>query len=547
MGPEPLELPSTVPECHALIRQLEVEMNQLRRDVALLKRELFGCRRERFVQPTSEPETRDPQEKPEQKTIVPAPPEDVSQRTSPADARGAKRRGRSPGRQPRVLSEKLERKRVDHRLDDQAIPAELRDHPRARRFFRFVREELEVVEPRVCVIEHYEEVIVLDDETGETRMLAASAPDPLLNRCYAGPGLLAHLTAARFADHLPYYRLEDILARSSVSIHRATQWRWMRGVADLVRPLVDLMRERVLQSRVLGMDETPIPLILPELNHTRDARLWVQYGDAQHPYACFYFSRTRAQRWPQEYLQNFQGYLQSDAYICYEVTAWDSEGRILGVGCWAHARRKFEALLNLGPDPHAQWALATIQKLYDIEDRVREMSDPQRHAVRQAEARPIVEELQGWLEERSEQELPKSALREAVHYMWNRWEVFQRYLEDGAIPIDNNRTEAALKGPVVGKKNWYFLGNERSGETAALLYTLTMTCKRHHIDVLAYLNDVLRRVPGIAAAELESLLPDHWIAEHPEARVKQRVQESHAAAHRKRQRRVERRMALAES
>ena len=141
-------------------------------------------------------------------------------------------------------------------------------------------------------------------------------------------------------------------------------------------------------------------------------------------------------------------------------------------------------------------------------------------------------------------ELPRSPLRSGVNYRRNRWEAFERFLEDGAIPIDNNRTEAMIKSPVMGKKAWLFFGNENAGETAAIFYTLTMSCKRHSIDVQAYLVDVFRKIRAATPADLESLLPDRWLQAHPEARVTQRVQESHAAAARKRQRRAQRRIAV---
>jgi hypothetical protein len=222
-----------------------------------------------------------------------------------------------------------------------------------------------------------------------------------------------------------------------------------------------------------------------------------------------------------------------------------SGDRIIAVGCWAHARRKFEPLIEAGPHPQATWVLGEIQKLYyDIEDRARDMTDHQRLVLRQAESRPIVAGIQAWLDKRDREELPKSPLREGLNYLRNRWEAFERFLEDGAIPIDNNRTEAVIKGPVMGKKAWLFFGNENAGQTAAVLYTLTMTCKRHSIDVQAYLADVFRRIRTATPAELESLLPDRWIQAHPEARVRQRVQESHAAAARKRQRRARRRIAV---
>jgi hypothetical protein len=314
------------------------------------------------------------------------------------------------------------------------------------------------------VLEHYEEVIALEDEaTCQCHLVAASTPEPLIERCYVGVVFLAYLAASRFADHIPYYREEDILARVGFSIHRATQWRWMRVLAGIVLPLVELMRQCVMQSWVQGIDETPCD-ILP--------------------------------------------------------------------------------LIDAGPHPQAAWILGEIQKLYDIEDRARDMTDDHRLALRQAESRPIVTGIKVWLDARDQDELPKSPLRAGVNYFRNRWEAFERFLEDGRIPIDNNRTEAAIKGPVMGKKAWLFFGNENAGETAAIFYSLTMTCKRHCIDVQAYLLDVFRRIRTATPAELESLLPDHWIQSHPEARVVQRVQESHAAAARKRQRRAQRRIAV---
>ena len=550
----PVELPDNLPACHAIIlRQAEVideltarveeqaaRIDRLNRDLAAVKRQLFGSRRERFVAGSGEGQAgedvvfeqggleREPTA--EESCVA------TSAITPPRT---------SKGRQKRILDASIPREKVLHPLDERNVPPELWNDPRAKRFFRFVREEVELQEARVRVLEHYEEVIVLDDRaTGESRMLAASAPEPLIDRCYVGVVFLAYLVASRFADHIPYYREEDILSRVGFSIHRATQWRWMRALAAIVLPLVELIRQRVMQSRVQGIDETPCPLVCPELGRTRSSYLYGQYGDCAHPYVHFAFASHKDEENVRRIVGSYEGYLQSDAYICYELIAAASGRRIIAVGCWAHARRKFEPLVEAGPHPQATWILGEVQKLYDIEDRARDMTDSQRLALRQAESRPIVTGIRAWLDERDREELPKSPLREGVNYLRNRWEAFERFLEDGAIPIDNNRTEGVVKGPVMGKKAWLFFGNENAGQTAAIFYTLTMTCKRHSIDVQAYLTDVFRRIRTATPAELESLLPDRWIAAHPEARVVQRVQESHAAAARKRQRRARRRRAV---
>jgi transposase len=553
MAAIPLELPDNVPACHEVIRrqakriaELEAKVEEqaaqierLQRDLAAVKRQLYGWRRERFVADREEDVTDEADEPPRGEAAEkPAANELVG-----SASRGASGRT-SRGRQPRAIDPSIPREKVLHPLDQTKVPPELWNDPRAKRFFRFVREEVELQEARVRVLEHYEEVIVLEDESsGQCRMLTASVPDPLLDRCYVGVSLLAYLVASRFADHIPYYREEDILSRIGFSIHRSTQWRWMRGLATLLLPLVERMRQRVMQSHVQGIDETPCPMLCPELGRTRSSYLYAQYGDADHPYVCFDFAAHKDEENVRRIVGSYEGYLQSDAYICYELIAAASGSRIIAVGCWAHARRKFEPLIAAGPHPQATWILGEVQKLYDIEDRARDMAASQRLALRQIESRPIVSGIRTWLDERDRQELPKSPLREGVNYLWNRWEAFTRFLEDGAIPLDNNRTEAVIKGPVMGKKAWLFFGNEQAGQTAAILYTLTMTCKRHAIDVQAYLADVFRRIRTATPAELESLLPDRWIEAHPEARVLQRVQESHAAATRKRERRARRRRA----
>jgi transposase len=552
-----VDLPDNLAACHAVIcRQAEAldeqaarieellgHIDRLSRDLAAVKRQWFGSRRERFVS-SGEGSA-------EEEVVIEQDPEGIpSAAKPPVDELGvgssaATSRRTSKGRQKRVIDASIPREKVLHPLDEKNIPPEMLNDPRAKRFFRFVREEVELQERRVQIFEHYQEVIVLDDDAAcESRMLAAPLPEPLIDRCYVGVALLAYLAASRFADHIPYYREEDILSRVGLSIHRATQWRWMRALAAIVLPLVELIRQRVMQSRVQGIDETPCPILCPERGRTRSSYLYAQYGDAAHPYAHFAFAAHKTEENVRRIVGDYEGYLQSDAYICYELVAAAPGSRIIPVGCWAHARRKFEPLIVAGPHPRATWILGEIQELYDIEDRARDMTDSQRLALRQAESRPIVTGIRAWLDERDRNELPKSPLREGVNYLRNRWEAFERFLEDGAIPIDNNRTEATIKGPVMGKKAWLFFGNENAGQTAAVLYTLTMSCKRHAIDVQAYLTDVLRRIRTATPAELESLLPDRWVAAHPEARLKQRVQESHAAAARKRQRRAQRRLSL---
>ena len=572
-SPRP-ELPDDIQACHALIEQLQAELDAARdqiatlqlaaavqdaaaqdaraqleellaryqetiteqeqtienlaADNALLKRALFGSRRERF--------TDDPAQTLLFATNSPDSPQPDEKHAPHAEK---KKKRTSKGRQARVFPDFLPREERMHRLDPDDIPEEMRDNPCARRFFKKVGETLEMIPMQLKVVEEFQEVIALDQPDQTTTMAAARRPVPLI-QSFAGPSLWAYLTVSRFADHLPYYRLEDILGRSGFRIDRSTQWRWMRGLARGVTPLVDLMWELARQSAVLGMDETPVMELAPE--RTLKGYLWVGVGDAFHPYDCFFSTSDRRSIRAEEMLTGFQGYLTADAYVAYERIGRLWPG-ILKASCWAHGRRKFEAVHRLGATARTRTAMSYFQRLFDIEDRYCLASDAARLAARREQSQPVVEEFHEWLQAERIGQVPKSKLAGAINYMLNRWESFTRFLESGAVPMDNNAAERAVKYPILGRKAWLFFGNQTAGETAAKLFTLTKTCNRHHIDPFAYLQDVYARLPTTSAAELPLLLPDRWIEDHPQHRIQPRMQEALDRAQRTRERRAERRRA----
>ena len=564
-SPRP-ELPDDIDRCHALIAQLQAELQTaaaaahdgaahvahletllaqhqetiaeqeqtietLAADNALLKRCLFGSRRERFTDPA--------QTLLFDATTLDSPPSNEADEEN----KPPKKKRTSQGRQPRVFPDFLPREEQRLYLEPEDIPEELRDNPDVRRFFKKVGETLEMIPMQLKVIEQFQEVIALDqpDQT-TTTMVAARRPAPLI-QSFAGPSLWAYLTVSRFADHLPYYRLEDILGRSGFRIDRSTQWRWMRGLARGVTPLVDLMWELARQSAVLGMDETPV-MELGGPGRTLKGYLWTGVGDAEHPYDCFFYTSDRRSIRAEEMLTGFAGYLTADAYVAYERIGklWPD---IIKASCWVHARRKFEAVHHLGATAQTRTAMSYFQRLFDIEDRYRTSRDDVRLAARRHQSQPIVEEFHQWLQAERLRQLPKSKLTGAINYMLNRWESFTRFLESGAVPMDNNAAERALKYPILGRKAWLFFGNQAAGETAAKLFTLTKTCNRHRIDPFAYLQDVYARLPTTSPGELPSLLPDRWIEEHPQHLIQQRVQEAIDRAQRARERRAERRRAAA--
>ena len=551
-------LPSTLEACHAQMKvmmatiaqqQATIEQQQsllesLQRDLALLKRSMFGHRRERFDDPLQgtlfDSTVLHPiDETPAAAEDTPSPNKDAENSDEAGDNNG---RRTSRGRQRRVFPEALPREKQVQRLSDEEVSEE--DRERGRLFEKLVGQWVELKPPELVVIEEYVEVLATDNADATETTMQSASPQPRIISSFAGPSLLAAIATNRFADHLPYYRLEEILSRSGIEIDRATQTRWMCRLAAQVTPLVDLMRARVLACPVIQADETPVNKLEPGLGRTSKSYLWSVLGTSPYPYTTFYYTSDRSRAGPDSFFAPFSGILVSDAYICYERLNEVTQGRILMACCHVHARRKFEELHKLGATTNTATALGYFQRLFALEDQLSQLSPEERHHQRQIHCRPLMVEFRAWLDETLATLRPKDALRGAISYMLKRWDCFTRFLESGLIPVDNNASERAVKLPVLGKKNWMFFGNDRGGETAATMYTLTSTCRDLKIDPQAYLTDVFQRLPMLdtsSVAALEPLLPDHWLAAHPESRLTRRVDEAADRAARKRQKRAERR------
>jgi len=314
-----------------------------------------------------------------------------------------------------------------------------------------------------------------------------------------------------------------------------------------VTQFTDLMRSLALESPVTQADETPVKMLAPGTGKTSTTYLWAVLGDRYHPYTTFSFTESRSRAGPAEFFADFEGILVSDAYIGYEFLHPYTQGRIQIAGCYVHARRKFEELHDLGPTERTATAMGYFRRLFDIEDELRQLSDEKRHEQRQLRSRPLLEDFKRWMDDQLETLRPKHDLRGAISYMTTRWECFERFLESGAIPMDNNASEQAVKNPVMGKKAWLFFGSPAGGRAAAVFYTLTATCRRLKIDPFAYLKDVFERLPFCNLedpASLTPLLPDRWLDDHPESELQIRTTEANAKSARRRTRRTQRRKAL---
>jgi transposase len=341
------------------------------------------------------------------------------------------------------------------------------------------------------------------------QMQVAARAEAVIDRGLAGPGLLAYIVTSKFADYLPLYRLEDIFARQGFEISRATQAVWCGDVAELVEPLYRRMSERVRQSHVVATDDTVLPML--SAGKTQPARMWVYVGDAAHPYNVFDFTLRRSRDGPQEFLKNFAGVLLADAYGGYNgVVAGNGLTR---AGCWSHARRKFIEAESTAPEI-ARPTVALLRRLFALEQQAKDLSVAERLALRQTQSAPLLAELRQKLLGWKEQLLPKHPMAEAVNYTLGQWTELNVFCSDGAVPIDNNVSEREMKRIVLNRKNSLFVGNPRGGRTAAILASLTSTCRRHEVDPQLYLTQLLMNLPTWPVRDLDAWLPDQWKLRH---------------------------------
>ena len=339
---------------------------------------------------------------------------------------------------------------------------------------------------------------------GSSGSLPAGSSGSLL----AGPGLLAYVITSKLADHLPLYRLEQIVSRQDVHLNRSTLSSWMNAAARIVQPLYTLMCDRVRLSQVLHTDDTTIPI--QHQGHCRQGRLWAYLGDEHHPYIVYDYTPSRAASGPLAWLGNWKGFLQADAYAGYDkLFAQGQGGQVIEVGCWAHARRKFYDAQESDP-ARALWMLEMIRRLYAVEEEARDREGQDRLRLRQSQSTPVLEQIHFWLIEQQTQVLPRSPIARAIGYCLNQWPALCVYATDARLSIDNNESERALRRVAVGRKNWLFAGHDESACGQAVLWSLIASAQRHGLDVQFYLRSVLAHLPGLRQSQFNEYLPDAW-------------------------------------
>jgi|MudIll2142460700_1097286.scaffolds.fasta_scaffold50933_2 transposase len=429
---------------------------------------------------------------------------DSGQKEEPVSDR-PKRQGHGRQRLPKSLK----RQRIVFDLTEHEKQCPM-CHGQLKRIGEEISERLEYVPASMIVIEEACQKYAC--QNGCT-VVTAEKPMAPIEKGLPGPGLLAHVVVNKYGDHLPLHRQEAIFQRQGVAISRKTMCDWMRQCAELVSPLYERMKSSVLGSKVMQTDDTPVNVLDPSLPRARLGRIWTYVGDRDHPYTVYDYTPTRSRDGPDAFMKEFHGYLQADAYSGYDELYRDRNRNITEVACWAHARRRyFEAQSS---DPmRSTVVLAYIRLLYDVEREARTigLAGETRKALRQAKSMPILQDIKAYLEQEKPAVLPKSPEGMAISYTLSNWDALIRYCSDGDLEIDNNAAERSLRGIAVGRRNWTFLGSDKGGRTAAILTTITATCKRLRIDPFEYLRDILQHISTYPQNNLDDLLPDKWNA-----------------------------------
>ena len=524
-------LPKDVEGCHALIVELVQAVGRDRVMIERLQHQLEQLLRHRYGRRADQVDSDQLMLFYEELVRKEAASENIELAEEPKEE--AKKPSKKNGR--RKLPDHLPRQEVLHDIAEEAKRCS--ECEAEKIVIREERtEQLEYVPASLLVLEHVQPIYACPEGCeGQVSM----EPKPLqpIEKGLPGPGLLAHVVTSKYGDHQPLHRLEQILKRNGIHIARQTMWDWVWAGAMLLLPLWELKKERLLASRILQTDDTPVQMRGQKVK----SRMWVYVGDEVHPYIILEHTRSRERDGPMEFLKGFKGILLADAYPGYDGLFKD--GQVEEAGCWAHTRRKFVEAESSDPS-RALTMVAWIKRLYEVEreakaflDKLPETLDAMdkverfvehRYALRQEKSKPLIEGyddengvhiegLERWL--KKQETLPKSPIGEAISYTLNNMKALKKYLDDGALEMDNNASERALRQIAMGRNNWGLLGSKHGGTAAAILYSFILTCKRHDIDPFEYFRDVFSRIRSHPTSRLHELLPDRWKALRQQAQT----------------------------
>jgi transposase len=502
---EQLDLPEDLQECHALIIALKESLNQRDADLERIKQHLQNLLRSKYGRTTEKIS-------PDQLLIFSKEllnqqantPESSAPRSTEATTLSKQHKHGGGGRNP--LPGNIPSIDKDYYPDTQICSC---CGKQLREIGVEITEQLDYVPANFRKIRHI--VHKFCCESCHNGVLEGKKPEQIHSGGMPTEGLISQIITAKHMDHSPLERQSKTYARQGVEISVSTMGRWMLVSAKVLKRIVERMHELLLQCRLLEADESPLKFLDKKrlLKKIKQGYFWVYYGDSGFPYVVFDFHVDRCKERPMEFLAGYDGYLLTDGYGGYN---WYDEAKSLN--CNVHCRRYFEKARKAN-NKEAGFALAIYQRLYEIEARIRELSEEERLRIRQEEAVPVLEKFHTWLIEKKRTEPPKTLLGIAVNYALERWEKLIRYTTKGFLKIDTNLVENSIRPHALTRRNCLFAGSEDGGETAAIHASIVNTCKRLGINPFEYIKDVLTRLGANPMSDIDELLPNHWKPAQP--------------------------------
>jgi transposase len=357
--------------------------------------------------------------------------------------------------------------------------------------------------------------------TCEEAVVQAPAPERLIKGGLPTEAMVAYVLVAKYAWHLPLYRQTQMLLAQGIDIKRAVLAFWVGYAAAELMPLYLRLRELILASAKIAIDETVVPVLDPGRGRTKKGYFWAVARDdrpwsgSDPPAVAYSYAPGRGAVHALKLLDHYRGIVQCDGYAAYKNVAEAAcRGAITLAFCWAHLRRKFFDIAKEGNAPIASEALERIAKLYVIEKTIRGQSAGDRRTVRQERSKPLVLELRTWLEQQLARVSAKSLIADAIRYALNHWDGLTRFLDDGRVELDTNVVERNIRPIVLNRKNALFAGHDQGAENWACIASLVETCKLHGVDPQTYFTDVLTKLVNLwPASRLDELMPWAWAAE----------------------------------
>jgi len=345
-----------------------------------------------------------------------------------------------------------------------------------------------------------------EQETGEANIVKAARGPALLPGSFASAEAVAHIVIQKFVMYSPLYRLEQEFNRQGLRLSRQTMANWLLNISEKwLRPVYDTLREQLCREPVLHADETTLQVLKePGRSSTSKSYMWLYRtsGCAKQSIVLYEYQPTRKAEHAEAFLKGFSGWLHADGYQGYHKLPEN----IRVVGCWAHARRKFDEALQTLPKEMQRDAPAVIgecycPRLFKLEQAFAELTPEERYEKRLEQEKPVLDALLSWANEMQANTAPKSALGRAIHYLLEQWPYLTRYLEDGRLELSNNRAERSIKPFVMGRKNWLFANTLGGAQASAVIYSLIETAKENGLDPYRYLLWVLQNAPQLSETD----------------------------------------------